>query len=63
MDILESGANADNIYLDFAKVFDKVDHAIQPHLAQCYSRTRRIALILCGVHKSEIYLEVQPGVN
>ena len=28
MDILESGANADTIYLDFAKAFDKVDHAI-----------------------------------
>ena len=28
MDILESGANVDTIYLDFAKAFDKVDHAI-----------------------------------
>ena len=28
MDILESGANVDAIYLDFAKAFDKVDHAI-----------------------------------
>ena len=35
----------------------------QPHLAQCYSRTRRIALILCGARESEIYFEVQPGVN
>ena len=35
----------------------------QPHLAQCYSRTRRIALILCGAHESVIYFEVQPGVN
>ena len=35
----------------------------QPHLAQCYSRTRRIALFSCGAHESEIYFEVQPGVN
>ena len=35
----------------------------QPHLAQCYSRIRRIALISCGAHESEIYFEVQLGVN
>ena len=28
VDILESGSNADAIYLDFAKAFDKVDHGI-----------------------------------
>ena len=33
----------------------------QPHLAQCYSR--RIALISCGAHESEIYFEVQLGLN
>ena len=33
----------------------------QPHLAQCYSR--RIALILYGVHERKIYIEVQLGVN
>ena len=35
----------------------------QPHLAQCYSRSRRIALISCRAHESEIYFEVQLGVN
>ena len=28
VDILEAGSNADTIYLDFAKAFDKVDHGI-----------------------------------
>ena len=28
IDILETGANVDTIYLDFAKAFDKVDHGI-----------------------------------
>ena len=28
VEILESGSNVDTIYLDFAKAFDKVDHAI-----------------------------------
>ena len=28
LDILDTGANADVVYLDFAKAFDKVDHKI-----------------------------------
>ena len=36
---------------------------LQPHLVQCYSRSRRIALISCGAHESEIYFKVQLGVN
>ena len=31
LEILESGANADVLYLDFAKAFDKVDHGILCH--------------------------------
>ena len=37
------------------------DLIYQPHLAQCYSR--RIALMLNGVHESKIYFEVQLDVN
>ena len=36
MDILESGANVDAIYLDFAKAFDKVDHAIVLKNYRCW---------------------------
>ena len=39
----------------------ELKHRPQPHLAQCYSR--RIALMLYGAHESEIYFEVQLGVN
>ena len=51
------------MYLFFFKFVRFICVNNQPHLAQCYSRTRRIALILCGAHESEIYFEVQPGVN
>ena len=50
--------------LSIQKKQSKCQHnmfSFQPHLALCYPR--RIALILCGAHESEIYFEVQLGVN
>ena len=40
---------------------DKREGGDQRHLAQCYYS--RIALIVNGVHESEIYFTVQFGVN
>ena len=52
-----------NIHGNNTSTMRKITVVNQPHLAQCYSRSRRIALMLYGAHESKIYFEVQLGVN